>query len=47
MYLAGFTGEELMKISGHKSVSAFMRYIKVDNLQAALRLKARRNNSIS
>ena len=39
MYLAGFPAEELMKISGHKSPAAFMRYIKVDNMQAANRLK--------
>lgn len=34
MYLSGFPAEELMKISGHKSPAAFMRYIKVDNQQA-------------
>jgi integrase len=39
MYLAGFPAEELMKMSGHKSPSAFMRYIKIDNMQAADRLK--------
>lgn len=39
MYLAGFPAEELMKISGHKSPTAFKRYIKVDSLQAANRLK--------
>ena len=39
MYLSGFPAEELMRISGHKSPSAFMRYIKVDNIQAAKRLK--------
>ena len=39
MYLSGFPAGELMRISGHKSPSAFMRYIKVDNLQAAKRLK--------
>lgn len=39
MYLSGFPAEELMKISGHKTSSAFLRYIKVDNFQAALRLK--------
>ena len=39
MYLSGFPAEELMKISGHKSPTAFMRYIKVDNMQAADRLK--------
>lgn len=39
MYLSGFPAEELMKISGHKSPAAFMRYIKVDNQQAASRLK--------
>jgi integrase len=39
MYLAGFPAEELMRISGHKSPAAFMRYIKVDNQQAAKRLK--------
>lgn len=44
MYLSGFPAEELMKISGHKSPAAFMRYIKVDNFQAANRLKELRNN---
>jgi len=39
MYLSGFPAEELMRISGHKSPAAFMRYIKVDNMQAANRLK--------
>lgn len=39
MYLIGFPAEELMKISGHKSTTAFLTYIKVDNLQAAMRLK--------
>jgi integrase len=39
MYLSGFPAEELMRISGHKSPAAFMRYIKVDNQQAANRLK--------
>ncbi len=42
MYLAGFPAEELMHISGHKSMSAFMRYIKIDNIEAARRLKALR-----
>ena len=44
MYLSGFPAEELMRISGHKSPAAFMRYIKVDNMQSANRLKALRNN---
>lgn len=44
MYLSGFPAEELMKISGHKSPAAFMRYIKVDNMQAANRLKALRSS---
>lgn len=44
MYLSGFPAEELMRISGHKSPTAFMRYIKVDNMQAANRLKALRNS---
>jgi integrase len=44
MYLSGFPAEELMKISGHKSPAAFMRYIKIDNQQAANRLKALRNS---
>lgn len=39
MYLSGFPAEELMRISGHKSPAAFMRYIKVDNQQASNRLK--------
>lgn len=44
MYLSGFPAQELMKISGHKSPAAFMRYIKVDNQQAANRLRALRNS---
>lgn len=44
MYLSGYPAEELMKISGHKSAAAFRRYIKVDNLQAAMRLKEHRRN---
>lgn len=44
MYLSGFPAEELMRISGHKSPAAFMRYIKVDNMQAANRLKQLREN---
>lgn len=44
MYLSGFPAEELMRISGHKSPAAFMRYIKVDNMPAANRLKALRNS---
>lgn len=47
MYLSGFPAEELMKISGHKSPTAFMRYIKVDNMQAANRLKDLRKNKAS
>ena len=39
VYLSGFPAEELMRISGHKSPAAFMRYIKVDNQQAAKHLK--------
>jgi hypothetical protein len=39
MYLSGFPVEELMRISGHKSPAAFMRYIKADNQQSARRLK--------
>lgn len=39
MYLSGFPAEELMKISGHKSTPAFLTYIKVGKLQAAMRLK--------
>jgi integrase len=39
MYLSGFPAEELMRISGHRTASAFMRYIKVDNMQSANRLK--------
>jgi integrase len=46
MYLSGFPAEELMRISGHKSPAAFMRYIKVDNMQAANRLKALRNKLV-
>ena len=43
MYLSGFPAEELKRISGHKSPAAFMRYIKVDNQQAANRLKELRS----
>jgi integrase len=39
MYLLSFPAEELIRISGHNSLAAFMRYIKVDNQQAAKRLK--------
>ncbi|MDD2197346.1 MAG: tyrosine-type recombinase/integrase [Bacteroidales bacterium] len=39
MYLSGFPAEELMKISGHKTATAFLTYIKIDNFQAAVRLK--------
>jgi integrase len=39
IYLSGFPAEELMRISGHTSPAAFLRYIKVDNQQAAKRLK--------
>lgn len=45
MYLAGFPAEELMKISGHKSASAFLTYIKVDGIQAANRLKELRKKA--
>lgn len=44
MYLSGFPAGELMRITGHKSPAAFMRYIKVDNQQAAKRLKELRAN---
>ncbi|MHC1705205.1 MAG: site-specific integrase [Tenuifilaceae bacterium] len=47
MYLAGFPAEELMKISGHKSTIAFLTYIKVDNFQAANRLKALRKKLVA
>ena len=43
MYLSGFPADELMKISGHKNTDAFKRYIKIDNQEAASRLKALRN----
>ena len=46
MYLSGFPAGELMRISGHKSPSAFMRYIKIDNQQAAKRLKELRSKLI-
>ncbi|MDY0281892.1 MAG: tyrosine-type recombinase/integrase [Salinivirgaceae bacterium] len=39
MYLSGFPVEDIMKISGHKSIKAFLTYIKIDSLQAAQRLK--------
>jgi integrase len=39
MYLSGFPAQELMRISGHTTTNAFMRYIKIDNLQSATRLK--------
>jgi len=46
MYLFGMRAEELMRISGHKSPAAFMRYIKVDNQQAAKRLKELRAKAV-
>lgn len=46
MYLSGFPAEELMKISGHKTAAAFLTYIKVDNLQAAMRLKELREKMV-
>jgi hypothetical protein len=36
-----------MKISEHKSTIAFLTYIKVDNLQAAVRLKALRKKTVA
>jgi integrase len=39
MFLSGVPAEILMKISGHKTVAAFMRYIKIDNKQAANQLR--------
>ncbi len=44
MFLSGVPAEELMKISGHKNSDSFLRYIKIDNLQAANMLKEHRNN---
>jgi integrase len=38
LYLEGFPVIDLMKITGHKTERAFMRYIKVDKLNAAKRL---------
>ncbi|RYZ54771.1 MAG: hypothetical protein EOP49_04360 [Sphingobacteriales bacterium] len=39
-YLQGFPTIDLMKITGHRQESAFMRYIKVSKLDAAQRLAA-------
>jgi integrase len=47
MYLAGFPPEELMKISGHKTITAFLTYIKINNLQAAMRLKEMRKKLVA
>ncbi len=44
MFLSGVPAEELMKISGHKNSDSFLRYIKIDNLQAANMLKEHRNS---
>jgi integrase len=38
LYLEGFPVIDLMKITGHKTEKAFMRYIKVSKLDAAKRL---------
>lgn len=38
LYLEGFPVIDLMKIIGHKTEKAFLRYIKVDKLNAAKRL---------
>jgi integrase len=39
LYLEGFPVIDLMKITGHRTEKAFMRYIKVTKLDAAKRLK--------
>jgi integrase len=39
LYLEGFPIIELMKVSGHKTEKAFRNYIKVDKLDAAMKLK--------
>ena len=46
MFRSGFPAEELMKISGHKSSSAFMRYIKIDGAESADRLRTFRKNRL-
>jgi integrase len=38
LYLQGFPTIELMKITGHKTEKAFMKYIRVDKLDTAKRL---------
>ena len=38
-YLEGIDVQLIMKISGHKSESAFKRYLKLSSLEAALKLK--------
>jgi len=38
MYLSGFSSIDLMKISGHTSEAAFLKYIKVSKQQAAERM---------
>ena len=43
MYLPGFPAEELMKVSGYSSASAFKRNIKVYNQQSVERLQELRN----
>jgi integrase len=40
LYLDGFPIIEIMKISGHKTESAFLKYIKVSKLDSAKRLSA-------
>ncbi len=39
LYLSNFPSIEIRKISGHKTESAFLRYIKMDGEQSASRLK--------
>lgn len=40
LYLDGFPTIEIMKISGHKTETAFLKYIKVSKLDSAKRLSA-------
>lgn len=39
-YLDGIDVQLIMKISGHKTEKAFRRYLKISNLEAAMKLKA-------
>lgn len=39
LYIKGASTQTIMKISGHKTEKAFMRYIRIDNLMAAVEVQ--------